>query len=177
MSIKKTLILLAAFVGVLLCSVGYSDSRYRTAVGQTAPTISLTHNSKTITLDDFRGEYVMLTFWSATNAPSRRAVNVYTAWKRRHPRLPFNVIGVNFDDSRTLFDEIVRRDGLESSDQYFLSGADARAISDNYGLDGGFGSVLIDPSGKIIAHNPGEAELALLMAKQGPRRSISKALS
>lgn len=176
MSIKKTLILAVAFLGVLLCSVGYSDSRHRTAVGKVAPAISLTHNDKTVSLDDLKGEYVVLSFWSATNAPSRRAVNIYTAWKRSHPRADFKVIGVNFDDSRTLFDEIVRRDGLNTSEQYFISGDEARAISDSYGLDGGFGSVLIGPDGKIVAHNPTEAQLTALV-RQGPRRSISKALS
>ncbi len=177
MSINKTLILLAVFIGILLCSVGYSDARHRTAVGKKAPAISLTHNNKTISLDDFRGEYVMLTFWSATDAPSRRAVNVYTAWKRSHPTLGFNVIGINFDDSRTLFDEIVRRDRLNSSNQYYLSGDDARAIGDSYGLDGGFGSVLVGPDGKIVALNPSEQALSAIVSTQGPRRSISKALS
>ena len=115
--------------------------------------------------DRFHGEYALITFWSSTDAPSRRASNLYTAWLRANPEARLRLIGVNFDDSEALFDEIVRRDSLDAKDQFYANGDTARAIADNYGLSDGFGSVLVSPDGKIAAYNPDDATLANLTLK------------
>ena len=54
---KKTLLLIVIFVGVLLCAVGYTDSQYRTALGQHAPMLGLTDkDNQPISLNDFKGD-------------------------------------------------------------------------------------------------------------------------
>lgn len=155
--IKKTLILIAVFIGILFCAVGFADSQFRTAVGQKAPALILPERAgyaPRTSLSDNLGKYVMLNFWKATDAPSRKAANEYTAWLRNHKGNKFRLLSVNIDETPQLFDEIVRRDSLIRTTQYHVSGDTARAIVDTYGLDKGLGSLLIDPNGKIISHNP-----------------------
>lgn len=157
---KKTFLLAALFIGMMLFASGYADSHHqRTCVGMSAPALALPTADSILTLDRLQGEFVLITFWSATDAPSREAANLYTAWSRQHPDAHLKVVGVNFDDSRGLFNEIVRLDSLVAANQYYAEGDTARVIADNYGLSGGFGSVLINPEGKIVAFNPPAAEL------------------
>lgn len=156
---KKTLILIALFVGVLVCAVGYSDSQYRTSLGKKAPALWLPDGHDGLTLDKLHGRYVLLNFWKSTDAPSRRSANDYTAWLRRYPHSDIDFVSVNLDDNRQLFNEMVRLDSLIPSTQYYVGGDTARAIYDSYGLSKGLGTLLINPEGKIIAHNPSWEEL------------------
>lgn len=145
------------FIGLLFCAVGFADSQFRTAVGRKAPALILPERAgyaPRTSLTDNLGKYVMLNFWKATDAPSRKAANEYTAWLRSHPGNKLKLLSVNIDETPQLFDEIVRRDSLIKSTQYYVSGDTARAIEDTYGLDKGLGSMLIDPDGKIVSHNP-----------------------
>lgn len=160
---KQTILLVIVFVGLLLCSVAFSDRHYRTDIGQEAPNMQFDNGSGKLKLSDLRGKYVLLNFWNSTNALSRRDANIYTAWTRSHPRAALDLVCVNFDDNPGLFDEIVRRDGLNPEDQYRVTGDTAKAVVNTYGLQKGYGSLLIDPEGKIIAHNPSESQLSALV--------------
>ena len=159
---KKTLIITAIFIGVLLCAVGYADSQYRTSIGRQAPALWLPSQgarAPETTLAAQSGNYVMLNFWKSTDAMSRQAANEYTAWLRSHPGNDLKLLSVNLDESPALFGEIMRRDSLIGSTQYHHDGDAARAVIDSYGLDKGLGSVLIDPDGKIVSHNPSQSDL------------------
>ncbi|MBD5182170.1 MAG: hypothetical protein K2F99_09050 [Muribaculaceae bacterium] len=156
---KKTILFVIIFVALLVCAVGYSDSKYRTAVGQPAPLIAIGQADSLVKIDELRGNFVLLSFWSAANAPSRAAVNLYTAWQRQNPGKNLQLVNINFDDSRNIYEDIVERDGLNPNDNFYAEGAQAKAIIDNYGLNDGFGSVLINSHGKIVAHNPSAKQL------------------
>lgn len=156
---KKTFIILTILAGILLCAVGYGDSRHKTQIGHRAPALVLERPGKRVSLEDLAGRYVILNFWSSTDGLSRKSTNEYTAWIRRNPDAPVSLVSVNFDSNRTLFNEIVRRDSLLESNQFYVGGDTARALADNYGLKNGYGTLLIDPQGVIVAHNPTEAQL------------------
>lgn len=160
---KRTILLAVIFAGLLFCAVSYSDIHYRTAVGSEAPALKLTNDTSTMSLTDLRGSYVLLNFWKTTDARSRRAANVYTAWQRSHPESPMKLVCVNFDTNPRLFRDIVRRDDLVLAQQYPVGGDTARAVSTTFGLDKGLGTILISPQGKILAHNPTEAQLNSLV--------------
>jgi len=157
--VKQTFFLIALAVGLLLFAGGYVSEHSRTAPGMSAPALALQQADSTIAIDRLRGDYVLLCFWSSTDAPSRQAANLYTAWHRAHPSAPVKVVGVNFDDSEALFREIVRRDSLEADNQYHASGDTAAVVARDYGLDKGFGTAIIAPNGKILALNPDDATL------------------
>ena len=97
---KKTLIITAIFIGVLLCAVGYADSQYRTSIGRQAPALWLPSQgarAPETTLAAQSGNYVMLNFWKSTDAMSRQAANEYTAWLRSHPGNDLKLLSVNLD--------------------------------------------------------------------------------
>ncbi len=156
---KKTFIILTILAGILLCAVGYSDSRHKTQIGHRAPALVLERPGNRVSLEDLAGRYVILNFWSSTDGLSRKSTNEYTAWIRRNPDAPVSLVSVNFDSNRTLFSEIVRRDSLLESNQFYVGGDTARALADNYGLKNGYGTLLIDPQG--IIHNTTERVAAL----------------
>lgn len=160
---KKTLLLIVIFIGVLVCAVGYSDIHYRTALGEHVPGMQLERAGSRVSLKDLEGRYVILNFWNSTDATSRRAANLYTAWIRSHPTAPLEMVSVNFDENPGLFSEIVRRDGLMPDKQYRVSGDTARAVVNTFGLKDGYGSMLIGPDGTILAHNPTDAQLTALV--------------
>ena len=151
---KKTFVLLAVLIGVAICAGNYSGADFRTAPGRTAPAISVEDADRRVALDELRGDYVLLNFWSSDDAISRRDANIYSAWMERHPDASLKLVSVNFDDSVALFHEIVRRDGLDSTSQFHADAEEASDIRRDYGLNGGYGSVLINPEGRIVAHNP-----------------------
>ena len=159
---KQTILLAAICIALLICAVGYSDSAYHTALGRKAPDFYATNQNSSVSAASLKGNYTVLNFWSSTDAPSREAANVYTAWKRQHPENDLRLVSVNFDKNADLFREIVRMDSLVPSQQYHVAGDTAKAIIDNYGLREGFGSLLIDPSGKIIAHTPSPESLSAI---------------
>lgn len=162
---KKTLIISVLFVGLVLCALGLADSHYRTSIGSVAPVFRVSSDTGSLSLKDLRGSYVLLNFWSSTDAASRHAANDYTAWVRRHPDSRLKLMSVNLDSSPRLFREIVRVDSLIPSTQHYAGGNTAGALKSEYGLNNGLGSVLINPEGKIVAHNPDDAVLNRLSAK------------
>ncbi|MDE6135600.1 MAG: redoxin domain-containing protein [Muribaculaceae bacterium] len=173
---KKTVLIAALFVGLIVVAVGYSDSQYRTAIGRMAPALSLVQADSLLTLQDMRGDYVLLNFWDSGDARSREAANIYTAWVRNHHMKNLRFVSVNFDESEGLFREIVRSDSLETSQQFHVNGDMAKAIVDNYGLKDGYGTVLIGPDGHIVAHNPTGTKLEKFLSGTKPdlHRSVRK---
>lgn len=159
---KRTLIILAVFIGVVVAMTMNDENDYYTAIGKKAPWLNIPGADREVVLDEMRGEYVLLNFWSSSDAPSRIAVNKYNSWMESHPEADVSLLGVNFDNSENLFKEIVRRDGLDAASQFNVSGEDAKTIIKNYGLENGYGTVLINPQGKIVAHNPSAEDLATI---------------
>ena len=155
MLMKKTITIIV-FIAVLLTSVSaYTDKVIDASEGYTAPALSITKNNETITLDMLKGKYVLLTFWESTDGISRVACNEYTTFaKNVDNEGQICHLSVNFDKSQNLFNETVRRDNLCAKSQFYVQGEEANKIKENFNLEDGYNSLLIDPSGCIIAVNP-----------------------
>ena len=80
--------------------------------------------------------------------------------------MPLVVIGVKYDESESLFHEIVLHYSLVPEKQFHASGDTARAIIKNYGLGRGYGAVLVNPDGKVSAYNPSDKQLDAIFAKR-----------
>lgn len=150
---KRTLLISAVLLGLILVAVGYRDDAFKTAIGTEAPAFRITEGDSTVTLADYQGKYLLLNFWTSTDARSRRDVNKYVAWKRGSDK-DLDILCINLDDNPVLYNEIVRNDSLMPELQYRPEGIERKQIIDAYGLDKGNGSVLIGPDGKVICHNP-----------------------
>lgn len=151
---KKAILFIASFAFLILTLSAFSDRAKAPAIGYMAPDIEFTdgNDSSIIRLSTFKGENLLVTFWSTSDASSRIRCNEYTSLSKR-ANAPQH-IAVNFDSSLTLFNEIVKRDHLTASKQYHVTGKEAGDIIDRYHLDRGLHTFLINKSGRIVAIDP-----------------------
>lgn len=161
---KKAIVFIACFAFLAFILMAFTDRGTAPGIGYKAPGIALEgHESDTMMhLSDYRGEYVLLTFWSSSDAASRLRCNEYSSIAAAG--VPLQHIAVNFDRSEGLFGEVVRRDNLRASEQYHVDGLAAKLIKENYHLDRGLHSFLIDKKGIIIAVDPDAEQVESLQA-------------
>ena len=152
---KKTLLLIGFSVALLLSINAYTGRVYEPKSGSTAPEFSFDAGLKEeMKLSDLRGEYVLLNFWSSSDAESRIATSDYEKAVSELGEGKFRFVSMNFDRSEKVFNEIVGIDNLNKEIQHYASGSEAEEIIRLYDLSDGFKSFLIDRDGRIIAVNP-----------------------
>lgn len=160
---KKSIVGVMLTALMLLATSGLTRNNDGIANGQFAPNITLDNDIVMTSLQDMRGEYVLLTFWASDDADSRIQCTQYSAWVKEMGLANVRHVAVNFDDEPDLFREIVRLDNLDYQGQFNVRGAEAVAISEDYGLASGYGSVLIDPQGRIVCVNPKQSDISSLI--------------
>lgn len=160
---KKSIVGVMLTALILVATSGLTRSNEGIAEGQAAPDIVLSNDSVNTTLHDMRGEYVLLTFWASDDAASRIQCTQYSAWVQENENAHLLHVSINFDREPELFREITRLDNLDPQRQFNVMGAEAEAIIDQYGLASGYGSVLIDPDGRIVSLNPATSDISSLI--------------
>lgn len=169
----RTLKITALFAVITLTLAAHTSRMVDAAPGQIAPDIELKASTETTDdstassffISDLKGEYVLINFWSTTDAASRVAAGTYDQLMKTNDfggRL--NLLNLNFDGNAALFDAVVRQDGLDTAMQYHLSGEAADEVAKTYHLDQGYRAILIDPNGKIVAVNPTPTDIATLVS-------------
>lgn len=163
---KFILALFASVVIAVTGTSGYNQNRFGSAVGNPSWIIEVSneHNNLRIGGANENGKYTLVTFWDSADAESRVACGRYQAVISGNPAVKDMVdyACINFDESASLFSNIVRADGLDSSIQYHACGEVAGQLKERFGLDKGMGSMLVSPSGMVIAYNPTPDYLASL---------------
>lgn len=144
---------------------GLGHSQATIAKGELAPEIILESNNDKLELSNYRGENVLLTFWSSSDAKSRVECNKYDSWMKANETTQLRHIAINFDEQPALFEEIIRRDNFDATSQFHAQGKKAQQIMEAYNLNDCYGSVLIGPDGHIIDFNPSSTTLAQLLKK------------
>lgn len=159
---KKLVSTIALFAVMLIITSAKDSSMSCLTEGDKAPALRVENSVRTIDLSDCEGEYVLLTFWSTSDAQSRKDCNAYSAWFKQNAPKNLRHISVNFDFERILFDEIVKLDDLDASAQFNVQGIAAANMQEAYNLQEGYGSILIDRDGYIKCFNPSVNELTSL---------------
>ena len=136
-------------------------------VGSAAPDFTLPDlNGNKVSLSDFEGKTVLLTFW-ASWCPTCRTENKHLA--KIYPKYKdkgFEILAVSLDRSRTNWEKAVEKDGITWSQVSDLEGVDS-PIATKYGVYATPTTFLIDSSGVVIGKDLRGEELELRMKELG----------
>ena len=128
-------------------------------IGQVAPDFTLPDTEgKSVSLQDFRGKYVLLDFWASWCPPCRREnPNVVKAFQENKDK-NFTVLGISLDKDKAKWMKAINDDKLTWTHVSDLKYWDSE-IPALYGVRGIPSNVLLDPNGVIIAKNIKEEQL------------------
>lgn len=131
-------------------------------VGDKAPQFMLSSNSEDehpLSLDQFKGNYVLLSFWASYDAASRMQ-NVQLSKAVAQMPSQVRMVSVSFDEYRSVFDETIKRDRIDPAICFVELEGEKSSLYKQYGLKKGFKNYLLNPDGIIIAKDVKADEIA-----------------
>lgn len=153
------------FVVLLLCSLtSFVEKDKPTrglSVGDKAPAFvaELSSDGHPFRLDDWKGKYVLLSFWASYDAPSRMR-NVRLSHALHSLPKKVKMVSVSFDEYKSVFDETIRKDRIPVSDCFLETEGESSGLFKTYRLDRGFQNFLLNDKGVIVAKNISASELS-----------------
>lgn len=121
------------------------------AAGGDAPDFALDGRGAPVKLADLRGKFVYLDFWASWCAPCKRSFPWMASLQQRFGAAGLQVVAINVDTRRLDADQFLAATPAAFVIAYDPTGATPK----KYAIKGMPSSVLIDPSGKIIASHTG----------------------
>lgn len=126
-----------------------------TAIGAIAPGFTQPDiKSKPVSLQSFRGKYVLVDFWASWCIPCRRENPYLVKAYKKYKKKGFEILSISLDDSTSRDDwmKAIKTDRMSWVHASDLKGWDNEA-SNLYLVESIPFNVLIDPEGRIVAKN------------------------
>ena len=102
----------------------------------------------TISLNSYRGRYVLLDFWATQCVPCRKALPALKNTYNKYHSKGIEFISISEDGDISKWKDAVTKEGIGIWPQ--IVSAKGKSISDNYSIRSLPSAILIDPEGKII---------------------------
>lgn len=122
-------------------------------LNQQAPDLTMkTPAGESLSISSYKGKFLLVDFWASWCGPCRQEnPNLVAAYKQYHSD-KFEILGVSLDKSDVAWKQAITKDNLTWPQMSDLKQWDSEAVS-AYHFDGIPFNVLINPEGKIVAHN------------------------
>ena len=162
------------FVVLLICSLtAFVEKDKPTgglSVGDVAPDFRIESTSGEqypLKLADFKGRYVLLSFWASYDAQSRMQNASLSNALRSTARNNVKMVSVSFDEYQSIFEETIRKDQIVTPTCFVETKGEYSGLFKKYRLGRGFTNYLLDDNGVIIAKNISAAELSARVKELG----------
>ena len=118
-------------------------------------------------IDLSKEKYVLLQFWAAYDGESRKQ-NALLNNKISHTELDnLQIISISFDEKKSVFEQAVKADQLNVSNHFNVETGRTSEVYKTYRLKNGFGNLLINPDGIIIARNISPEQVIRMLTTKG----------
>jgi peroxiredoxin len=142
----------------------YNDEA-RLMIGGVAPEINLAQpEGSNLALSSLRGKYVLIDFWASWCGPCRKENPNNVAMYNKYKDKGFEIYGVSLDQDPLRWKKAIEADGLTWKHVSDLKGWSSSA-GQTYNIKSIPATVLLDPSGKIIAKGLRGEELEAKLAE------------
>ncbi len=121
---------------------------------------SMSAEQKHVGLSDFKGKYVLLSFWASYDAQSRLQNASFSNALRSTARNDVELVSISFDEYRSVFEETVRKDQIVTPACFVETKGESSGLFRKYRLGRGFTNYLLDENGLIIAKDISVSELS-----------------
>ncbi len=111
-----------------------------------APAFSLpTRDGSTLSLEDFRGEVVMINFWATWCGPCRQEMPLLEQIYQRYNRLGFTILGVNVEEHSADADRFL----AETPVSFPILFDPSNEVSKRYGVSAMPSTAIVDRKGNV----------------------------